>query len=434
MLRHPPVDSAPPKIFMECRSTVVGWRTPAPSTTGSAGLRLPLFRRAPRGITGGGMATASGVLGKYALPCRDAEESVPMDARLRKGVRRPVAHLLGLLTAITLSAQQPELTEERVYGREAWILANGQIRVALLKGGGHIAEVRQTTGNPKRDVNPLRVPHYPTIEPQNYHPAKHGDIYGTDPHARLSSGYLGHLLCFPYYGPASDQEAQRGLGNHGEAPVVAWVKIRAEVTPASVGFEYGADLPQTHYRVRRKVTVLAGKREVTVEEWVENLTDLDRPMQWMQHATFGPPFVEPGRSRLKISAQDPALRDRLMSAQPRSGSYTAIRLDPTRDQQFFILSHPDFDVQIGYLLPTPQNPWVGDWMENQRSLTLPWNGQVIARGIEFGNSPYAEGLRKAIARASIDGTPTYGWIRARETLKNEYRIFLSEPGTAAPAH
>ncbi len=337
------------------------------------------------------------------------------------------------LAALTLPAQQLKILEEKVYNRDAWILSNGLIRVALLKGGGHIAEVRQTTGDPRRDINPMRVPHYPTIDPQTYNPAKHAAIYGADPHSRLSAGYLGHLLCFPFYGPvSSDDEAKRGLGNHGEAPVVEWRKTRAEVTPEAVIFEYAADLPLTQFKVKRRLTLPKDKRHVNVEEWVENLLDFDRPMQWMQHATFGPPFVEPGRSRLRISAQDPALRDRLMPEDHGVGSYTAIRLDPTRQQQFFIMSHPDFRVQIGYIFPAKQNPWVGDWMENGKNKLLPWNGQVIARGIEFGNSPYAEGLRKAIERGAIDGTPAYGWINARQTLKNEFRIFLSEPGAEPP--
>jgi len=335
-----------------------------------------------------------------------------------------------LVAALAVQAQQPKIQEEKVYGREAWILSNGLIRVALLKGGGHIAEVRQTTGDPKRDINPMRVPHYPTIDPQNYNSTKHATLYGTDPHARLSSGYLGHLLCFPFYGPvSSDEEAKRGLGNHGEAPVVEWKKLKAEVTPEAAVFEYGADLVLTQYRVWRRVTLPQGKRHVNVEEWVENLTDMDRPMQWMQHATFGPPFVEPGRSRLRISAKDPALRDRLMPEEHGTGSYTAIRLDPTRQQQFFVLTHPEFRVQIGYIFPAALNPWVGDWMENQRNKQIPWSSQVIARGIEFGNSPYAEGLRKAIERGPIDGTPSFGWIHARQILKNEFRIFLSEPGS-----
>ncbi len=340
--------------------------------------------------------------------------------------------LLLFLSAVALSAQSPKITEEKVYGREAWILSNGLIRVALLKGGGHIAEVRQTTGDPKRDVNPMRVPHYPTIDPQAFNPAKHGSLYGTDAHSRLSSGYMGHLLCFPYYGPASEAENKVGLGNHGEAPVVEWTKLKAELTPDAAILEYGANLTQTQYRVWRRVTLPAGKKHVNVEEWVENLTDLDRPMQWMQHATFGPPFVEPGRSRMRISAQDPALRDRTMPEEHATGSYTAIRLDPTRPQQFFVMSHPDFKVQIGYIFPSGPNPWVGDWMENQRNKHLPWSSQVIARGIEFGNSPFAEGLRKAIDRGTHEGTPAYGWIAARQTLKNEYRIFLAEPGAAEP--
>lgn len=331
-----------------------------------------------------------------------------------------------LLASLVLQAQPLKIHEEKVYGRDAWVMTNGLIRVSLLKGGGHIAEVRQTTGDPKRDVNPMRVPHYPTIDPQTYNDAKHNAIYGTDPHRRLSSGYLGHLLCFPFYGPAGEAEVKQGLGNHGEAPVVEWRKTRAEVTAESAVVEYGAELPLTQYRVRRRVTLPAGKKHVNVEEWVENLLPVDRPMQWMQHATFGPPFVEPGRSRLQISAKDPALRDRVMPEERGKGSYTAIRLDPSREQQFFVMSHPDFKVQIGYIFPAAQNPWVGDWMENQRNQTLPWSGQVIARGIEFGNSPYAEGLRKAIERGPVDGTPSFGWIGARETLKNEFRIFLAE--------
>lgn len=103
---------------------------------------------------------------------------------------------LFLLSALLLQAQPPQIDEAKVYGRDAWILTNGLIRVALLKGGGHIAEVRQTTGDPKRDVNPMRVPHYPTIDPHDtYNDKKHNAIYSADPHRRLSSGYLGHLLC-----------------------------------------------------------------------------------------------------------------------------------------------------------------------------------------------------------------------------------------------
>ena len=66
---------------------------------------------------------------------------------------------------------------------------------------------------------------------------------------------------------------------------------------------------------------------------------------------------------------------RLKSLTGGKGSYTAIRMDPSREQQFFVMSHPDFKVQIGYIFPTAKNPWVGDWMENQRNQTLPWSAK-----------------------------------------------------------
>jgi hypothetical protein len=101
-------------------------------------------------------------------------------------------------------------------------------------------------------------------------------------------------------------------------------------------------------------------------------------------------------------------------------------MDPSRKYQFFTMSHPDYSVTIGYLFPTDSNPWAADWQENQRMTHKPWNGKVIARGIEFGSSPYAEGLRKSVERASLFGSPAYRWIGARQTLRTEFVIFLTE--------
>src|SRR5436309_51917 len=117
-----------------------------------------------------------------------------------------------------------------------------------------------------------------------------------------SSPYMGHLLCFPSYGPPSEDEIRAGLGNHGEAPIVEWKKSKIEIDTDGATLWYGADLPKTQYRVERAVSVPRGMRVVRVREWVENLAPFDRPINWMQHATFGPPFVEPGKTALDVSA------------------------------------------------------------------------------------------------------------------------------------
>jgi catechol 2,3-dioxygenase-like lactoylglutathione lyase family enzyme len=332
--------------------------------------------------------------------------------------------------------------EETFSGRQAWVLANGWMRVSVLAGGGHIAEVRLLSDDPKKNINPMRVPHYPTIEPYAYDPARDDAVYGTTPHRWLSSGYMGHLLCFPMYGPPSADEAHAGLGNHGEAPIVQWRKIKGEVNSDGVTLWYGADLTRTQFRVERAVTLPRGMRTVYVQEWVENLAPFDRPINWMEHATFGPPFVEPGKTVLDSSgtaiawegkglADTPAAL-RVFQPTPHAGTYYAMRSDPARKEQFFTLYHPDYRVLIGYVFPSEGNDWINDWQENHSITELPWNGQVIARGIEFGSTPFAEGLRASVERGSLLGAPAYRWIGGHQRLKTEFTIFLDEIPTDYP--
>jgi len=353
-------------------------------------------------------------------------------------------------------AQSVQLREEKLHGRAAWVIDNGVIRVALMRGGGHIGEVRFTSGDAKRIVNPMRVPHYPMIEPYEYDDAKHNATYGDTPHRWLHSGYMGHLLCFPFYGPpSSDDEVRAGLGNHGEAPVVEWRQLGVERSAESIALRYGAELPKTQFRVERTVTLRRGVKHVRVEEWVENLAAWDRPVNWMQHATFGPPFAEPGKMFLDVSAtrgqvsggrpENRSLQPgaevtwpngvavggekvsmRPMQAAPNTGTYTALLLDPGRKQHFFTLYHTGHRVLIGYVFPAEGGPWIADWQENRSNRTLPWNGQTVARGIEWGTTPFAEGLRRSVERGSLFGVPAYRWIGAKQRAKTEFTIFLEE--------
>jgi hypothetical protein len=117
---------------------------------------------------------------------------------------------------------------------------------------------------------------------------------------------------------------------------------------------------------------------------------------------------------------------RMFQAKPNSGSYYAMRADPARKEQFFSLYHPDYRVLVGYVFPSEGNNWIADWQENHSITELPWNGQVVARGIEFGSTPFAEGLRASVERASLLGAPAYRWIGGHQRLKTEFTIFLEE--------
>lgn len=335
------------------------------------------------------------------------------------------ALLLGLLSAAA-GVQTPMLhPDEEFHGRPAWVVENGALRVTLVRAGGHIGEVRLLSDNPQLSLNPMYVP--------------------------AGTGYVGHLVCFPYYGPPSPDERQHGLGGHGEAGSVEWTQTRSpRVDGGLLTFFYGADLPKTQYRIERAVTVRHGEPAVHVEEWVENLTPYDRPYNWNQHATFGAPFVAPEANLLDVSGSA-ALSDprrtgggqwspavefrwpdaprhdgtmvslRAFRARPGGQVYTPVQTASPHDLGWFTLYNLEHRLLIGYLFPAADHPWIVDWQNQPDAGKAP----RMARGIQFGTSPFDEGLRKSVERTRLFGTPTYRWIAARERLSTSFTIFLT---------
>lgn len=343
---------------------------------------------------------------------------------------------------------QPEL----IHGRPAYTLSNGKLRISALRGGGHLVDLRLLSADPQAAISPFYVPNYPTIDPHTYDPARHAALYGEGENARLVAGYMGHLLCFPAFGPPTPAEIEQGFTFHGEAVAVEWSQHQPpQMSEEAITFYYGADLAAVQYRVERAVTLRANETVVHVEEWIENLAPFDRPFNRDQHPTFGPPFVEPGKTMLDLPGTKGLLmagRDaggalpvdgevawphaikpdgtrvdlRPSQAAPASTTYYPILLDQTRLLSYFTLYHVDYPLLVGYLFPTADNPWIVDWQENKSNPSAP----MIARGIEFGTSPFDEGLRNSVERGSLFGVPTYQWIAGRQRIKTTYTIFLTE--------
>ncbi len=350
----------------------------------------------------------------------------------------------------------PTFQTTLLHGRQAYVLENDKIRFSALQGGGHLAEIRLLVDDPLLGINPFYVPRYQTIEPFVYEPAKHDELYGGGPHTRLSSGYMGHLLCFPSFGPPSADEAASGLGVHGEAVEVPWLITKSpEISDEAIAFHYAADLPNTQYRVERTITLRTGEAVVHVEEWFENLASFDRPFNRDQHATFGAPFVSSGKTMLDLSGGQGVVMPRRtaggrmkdngaiqwpnaegpdgqpVSLRPfhdvvGSGTYCAITTDDSRPTNYFTMYNPDHRLLVGYLFPTEDSPWIVDWQEHMSNKRTPANGVMIARGIEWGTSPVDEGLRRSVERGSMFGKPTFRWIGARQRVKSEFTLFLTE--------
>jgi hypothetical protein len=313
-------------------------------------------------------------------------------------------------------------------------IENEDIRVTVSVQGGHIAEVLDK----KTGVNPLWNPPWPSIDLRDYSPEKYPE-YGNDAESKLLAGIMGHNLCLDLFGPPSAEEARAGLIVHGEV--------------APLNFEISTDGPQLTARATLPVAQLAfergirldGKR-VRISETVENLSILDRPIAWTQHATLGAPFVERGTTQIRTTAtRSRSLNGEIefdwpwlpesgggrrdlqkFNSAASSGGYTAHLLNPASPEAWFFAYSPRSKVVIGYVWKTADFPWLGIWEENENRAGKPWNKRTTTLGMEFGVSPIPESRREMIDRSKLFGVPCYRWIPAKTRLSIEYHCAIGQ--------
>jgi hypothetical protein len=195
--------------------------------------------------------------------------------------------------------------------------------------------------------------------------------------------------------------------------------------------------------VERAITLPSDETVAYVEESVENKVAYGRPMQWVQHVTFGPPFVEMNRTYADAPVFG-VIAGRGRDATPRaawpetknpdgtvadlrmfSGRGSTWLLDGSNPKVYFTLYNTEYPVLIGYVFESTSNRWVLDWQENQRVKEKPWEGKVVARGICIGDSTIG-GLRNAVEQGTVAGVPVFSWIDARERRTQKYAFFLAQ--------
>lgn len=331
--------------------------------------------------------------------------------------------LLLLLPAL-LSAS---IRTTRFHGREAWTIETPQLRVTILQGGGHIAEIVSTEAG---SVNPLWVQKRPTIEPGSYDSARHAAVYGGGSGARLMSGLMGHNLCFPFWGNPSASEAAAGMTFHGETGVALWKQISSGDDSLSVA----ADLPESQTRFMRTVRVRGPI--VWFEETAENASAWDRPVGWCEHVTLGPPFLEKGVTLTDASLTlgrvigEPAgaalewpagaegrtrIDLRRVRNVERSGFVNNFLVDPRRQYGFFAAVNPRLRLLFGYVFRRADFPWLNIWEAN--------NSDMLTRGMEFSDTPVHGTLKALMKSPQVFGVPAFEWLDAKGRLTKRFCAF-----------
>lgn len=342
-------------------------------------------------------------------------------------------------------------------GRSGWLLANDQIALCCLRGGGHIQSFCRRS-SPGTNLNLLWEPTWQTIEPWRYSKQKHGRQYGSPPLGKYLSGYTGHSLCIDYFGAPSEEEARLGLPLHGEVASNRWSLVEKGARRGVGQLRVRSAAPSAGLAVHREFALRENESIVYVTETVTNKRNRDRYFQWAEHTTFGLPFLQAGESVCLM----PGTRSKTWplgyegKATLASDSEFAWPHAPTEDGSFLDISQPfttsgrgfiattlladTHDSQLayiavlnwrlgllaGYCFRRSDFPWVVNWEENCARSDSPWNGKTQARGLEFSTSPFPLGLGDAILKGPLFGVPAVRRLPARGLQTISYAMFVTE--------
>lgn len=363
-----------------------------------------------------------------------------------EGIDRRQDIATGLAACATLMAPKGApahvaavVVERKLHGRHAFTLSNGHLSLSILSGGGFIGDVHLLSANPKLDINPMLVPEYQTIDPYSYNVVRDGTLYGTGVQRQLMSGYMGQFTCFPQFGHSADEFAATGYGQHGEAILVKWERQSS----ATGELTLAAHLPLNQYNFERTVVMMPNETVAYVTETAENLTGYDRPLQWVQHVTMGPPFAEIGKLWADASAAQ-VLAGRgqnvrqtswgeSVDSQGQPVDYRAFDgrsqiwlMQRSRGQNWITAYNENYNVLFGHVYDAAINPWVLDWQSDSHDDAFPTSGKVIARGFCWGDSPVGTGRMGAVSQGKYAGVSVYSWIGSRAKRSQRYAIFVAE--------
>lgn len=343
------------------------------------------------------------------------------------------------------SSVQPD----KWHSRASVTITNGVVEATILEGGGHLARwnFANHSGLPE---NTLWESPWKTADPGSSAYTDLAAKYDEIGEGRFLATYTGHALCLDGFGPPDPAEAAAGVPLHGEASTVMWrLTQRAENSVAA-----SAELPVAHLRVERKFSLLPGESVLRVDERVTNLHEAPRPLHWVQHATFGPPFAS-GNARttasvhqcitwpLDYEGRDLLMRDteftwpyapgaegktvdlREFFTRRGTGVVVGAQQVTTKKHGFVAVCNESLRLAIGYVFPVAAFPWLAIWEENCARRSDPWFGEIQARGMEFGTTPLSLGNEAVDARGPLFGTPTSRTIAPHGTLAAPWLLFAA---------
>lgn len=338
--------------------------------------------------------------------------------------------------------------------RDAIRLSNGVVELTSLTGGGHLASFRFLDKDRGSLQNVLWEAPWTTHDPNRSWSKEMSRLYGPSETGKFLAGFTGHALCMDYFGEPSAEQAAAGLSLHGEAPCRRWSAIGAAGSQKT-GCRFVVDLPLSGMTFERDICLGNDQSVAYIKETVCNKHDVERLCNWVQHVTFGSPFLDEGFASLIASAQtgmtSPFVYDgnslllsncrftwpyvqrnsgskpvdlRLPFTERGSGFLVGARLDPRREIEFLGAINWNLRLGVGYCFRRRDFPWMTVWEENCARQDAPWNGKAQARGMEFGTTPLPLRANGGLTDKCFSDTPRGCGIAAHGKKMARYIMFL----------
>ena len=337
-------------------------------------------------------------------------------------------------------------------GREAIRLWNHSVELVVLACGGHLASFRYLDQAGITSENVLWEAPWPTRDIDSISSQDLPPLYGPVELRKFLAGFTGHALCLDYYGAPTAAQAAAGLSLHGEAAVEQW---QFASQPDENCWRAAVRLPHAHLRVSRQICLFSEETVAFVQETVTNQNNTEHAFDWVQHVTFGSPFLEPGEGAVfasagrGVTAPQPYDEGSMLATDrefvwPKApsangdgfvdlrrpfsreggGFIASVQLKPTRDMAYTLAVNWKTRLGVGYCFRRADFPWLAIWEENRARADAPWNKTTRARGMEFGTTPLPLGREENARRGPLFGTPHQCVLPANGQRTAAYLMFL----------
>ena len=324
-------------------------------------------------------------------------------------------------------------------------ITNDIVELTVLRYGGHLAEFRFAESVSPHSMNVLWDAPW----------AHDAGMERSPEFLAETAGFTGHALCLDYFGEPSDAEAAMGLTLHGEAATREW-KMTPPADPAQPVWKWNVQLPLAQLDFERNIRFGTNESVTYIEETVTNKRAADHVCDWVQHATFGPPFVNERDTTFAVSAgrgltsstgygadslvlngaefswpyapcQSPMQGNtdlRRPFATKGKGITAATLLDPDRAVEYMVAVNWRERIGAGYCFRREDYPWLMVWEENCVRFNSPWNGTTQARGMEFGSTPFPAGREDTPRHSRLFDTSSWCVIPGNGDKTTRYLMFL----------